>query len=1152
MLRNFLNLWAIEWLWSVLAGLASGAPPDGPGPTPAQAEVVPRREDPPILIFLNAPGDREAFWKMLGRPDFVVLNGERYRKLRQGTEPSKAVGAVPIDSITATGDVAGDWAQLSVEIRATLPEEGTTWVSIGLDGLTLAEVREGPRTLPTRVAEGRSWEVELTGRGEHAIAISLLAPVRSTAEGKRLDLPIPLAASTSVELAVPDKVEDASTGLNEPVAVLPARGGPGARLVARLSPRPRVELAWRDRTDPAVKLPALLSAQGEIALEVERGLIRSRSFWVVNAIRGSAGQIAVRLEPGEEALDVEVDKRPAQFETRRDGDRSILVVPLADPLRVGSPRDLVINTRRPVASAGAARVAIGGYVFEQARVQTGFLAIAPSGPIFLNPTPGRGLRRIDPRTELPENFPARREVALAFEFNDQPFELGLGIEPAPPRLLVENRTTITVDPRSARIDARLNCRASQGRTFELAVLVPEGLEFEGAGPPEVVASAQAVPLNPKEPGDDGPGIPRALTITLTPQARESAEFTVQLKGRHAIDASRPVSVPLFQPMAGPTTGERFAVVTDRNVSAEPVEGPSPFRVEWDAPPPDWAWPTRRPGPELGLLWLRTDARPEALPLRVTVRPRSIRHESTLVATLDRKGAEVVDEVSGEVAFGAASRLDLAIPPEVPARWEVEGVDLAGREPIGQDPDGTRRYRLRFARDYAESFRLRIRYRLAYPEPLGPGHDVRLRLAPARVLEGSSIGQHLRVAAEPGIELSAEARGWTPALGPDTTTATDTAPPVRIALSRPDDRPGPVAILARLGPRLALPGLVASRLWIRTVQRPENDLATSATFWVESREGPMTLGLPPGSRLIRSRVGGREVSEGEVEAVAADEYLIRFPATTPTGPVLVGVDYEVPAASASGGWEPPRLLGGGVVQQSAWEVRVPGTRAGIGTPPGWTDENEWYWEGLLWRRRPWKGPAELAHWLNGGNLRSRVTEVLDLGDQSGRHSYLFGRPGPPTALRFSVFSRFTLVLLCSGPLLLVGLLILARRPPPRAVGVVLLTLAFGVAALADPSATIPVLQTAAPGAILLLGALLMNWVLERRGQDRSTGGPAPIVGPPAAGVSIAAAPGVGSDDSTAIRPRPAAGSALSTADHVVLTRSPERAADGSSTTELGLR
>jgi len=1139
-LRKSRRLLTLGLLAASLARPSDGSPPDEPAPPiPAPAPAA-------IPIFLDPPADRDAFWRMLGHPDFAELDGGLYRDLARPAWAPRAVDRPPaaiVEALAVTGEVADDRARLVIEYRIAVQGDGTAWVPIRLDGLTLSGAREGDRDLATRATEGRSWEVELDGRGEHRLRVELLAPVRSTAEGRRLDVPIPPASSTRFDLDVPGHVVDARTGINEPVAVGSRGVEGGARLAARLSPRSRIELAWRERTDPAVGLPVLLSAQGEIAVEVERGLIRARSSWSVAAIRGSADRIGFRLDAAEEVVDVEVDGRPVPFQARPDQGRSLVEVPLAEPLRANSPRSLAINTRRPIAAVGTARVTLQGYAFDRARVHAGVVVIAQNGPIFLNPSPGRGLRRIDPRTELPEGLRLVPHAALAFEFNEEPFDLGLGIEPAPPRLRVEARTTVTVEPRSARIDTRLECRASQGSPFDLRVILPRGLDFDRAEPPDLVASAQSVPIAPGA-GPGGVDAPRLLSIALTPKAREADSFAIRLQGRCEIDPSRPVVVPLFQPQVDASTGGRIVVVTDRNVSVEPGgsgDEPSPFRVEWGAPASDWIWPDRPPGAESGLLWLRYDADPDSMPIRVAVRPRTIRHESTMTAAVDRRGADITEEISGEVAFGTLSRLDVALPPEVPTRWDVEGAEVEGREPLGRDPDGGRRYRLRFARGQVEAFRLRVRYRVPFREPLSAGRDDRLRLEPIRVLEGTSTGRQVRLAAAPGLEIGAEARGWDAVAIPEGSTTAEAGPPVRSILTRVDEKAGPVAVSARLGARQQLPSLVVSRLWIRAVQRPEDDLATTAYFWVETRDGSMTIGLPTGSRPVRARVGGSDVVDGEVEVVAADEYRIRFPAATAPGPVLVEVDYLIPAGSARDGWPPPRLLGGGVVQQTVWEVRLLGSRAGVGTPSGWTDENEWYWDGLLWRRRPRKSPAELYHWLGAGNLRYRIADPLESGEQGGRHGYLFSRPGPPSTLRFPVFSRFALLLLCSGPIMLAGLLVLARRPPPRLVGLTLVALAFAIGAFVDPDATILIVQSAMLGVVLLLASVAMNWALVRREGARPADGRVMVVTPSAAGSSISIAGGIGSDDPTAIRPRPAVPPAASTADHVAPSTPPGRPA-----------
>ena len=344
-------------------------------------------------------------------------------------------------------------------------------------------------------------------------------------------------------------------------------------------------------------------------------------------------------------------------------------------------------------------------------------------------------------------------------------------------------------------------------------------------------------------------------------------------------------------------------------------------------------------------------------------------------------------------------------------------------------------------------------------------------------------------------------------------------------------------------------MVVSRLWIKTVQRLENDLATTASFWVETRDGAMAVGLHPGSRWLRARVGSIELAEGGVDLLAPDEYRLRFPPSTPSGPVLVSIDYTVPASAASGSWPGPRLLSGGVVQQTVWEVQVLGTRAGVGTPSGWINENEWYWDGLLWRRRPWKSEAELASWLTGGNLRYRIADSPLTGDQAGHPRYLFSRVGPPIPLRFEIYSRLTLLLLCSGPVLLAGLLVLFRRPPLRWIAVPMLLLGFAAGSIVEFDVLLLLVQSSALGMALFVMALAMHWAIERRGRHQANGDRALVVGPSSVGSSVGRVSALGSDESTAIRVRPTSPSAISTTDHIILVRAPGRPTDELSASDL---
>ncbi len=159
------------------------------------------------------------------------------------------------------------------------------------------------------------------------------------------------------------------------------------------------------------------------------------------------------------------------------------------------------------------------------------------------------------------------------------------------------------------------------------------------------------------------------------------------------------------------------------------------------------------------------------------------------------------------------------------------------------------------------------------------------------------------------------------------------------------------------------------------------------------------------------------------------------------------------------------------------------------------------------------------------------------------SELSVQPGRPrrTSLRFPrIFSRIRLLLLlCSGPALAMGLLVLARRPPPRLVVASVMILAFAAVALVEPSVLILVLQSSLLGVALWLSALAMHWAFERASHPRASGEVALIVASSSAAgsSSMIRPPSPGSDDSTAIRTRPASPSAVSTADHLVLIRAP---------------
>ena len=221
---------------------------------------------------------------------------------------------------------------------------------------------------------------------------------------------------------------------------------------------------------------------------------------------------------------------------------------------------------------------------------------------------------------------------------------------------------------------------------------------------------------------------------------------------------------------------------------------------------------------------------------------------------------------------------------------------------------------------------------------------------------------------------------------------------------------PIVVTATPGRLADVPNLVASRLWLRSVQRPDGQLASTASYRLETHGRSIVIRLPAGSRWVRGRAGSVELGANHVEQVDPTTYQVTLPSIVGAGPIEFRVETVLDSELFEGSWPVPDLVGG-VVQQTAWELSLLGARAGVGVPDGWTDENVWIREGLIWMRQPRRSESDLARWLADGqplplpgspNLRLPGTLVGSPSEPisaqgwsgafaGGPHSYLFSRP-----------------------------------------------------------------------------------------------------------------------------------------------------------------
>jgi hypothetical protein len=1102
----------------VLAALGAVDPPPGPPSGSTRAEPP----DTAIPIVVDAPATLEALWERLKAPDFILLRGDRYQALLKSIAAPSTIPKIDptISRVSVRGTAGVKTAEVVVGFEVNSTDPAPRWVAIRLDGLPLTTVKEGGKLLPARNPAGAGWEVEIPGGGNHAIEVNLTVPVATNGEERRIELAVPLAATTIVDLLVADDAFEASMGSRDPVVPVKLPERRGVRLAASVTPRSRVEVTWRTPLDHSGLLPPLLSAQGEIALDVSPDSIRSRARWTIAAVRGTTRELTFTFDADEEVIDVDLDNRSLATDSSVQGQVRTLTIPLPEPLRQGSPsRSLSMTTRRRIEPDKPAMVHLKGFALRHASLQTGVLAIAQTGAIWTEGVSGRGLVRIDPAGELPDDLRSRPRTILAYRFVEQPFDLRIKVEPAAPRLEARARRTITLFRDVASCEAQFQFRATEGRIFELHFRIPHDVVLEPIVPDETVESAN---LTAETPASSSSGVLKAgriLSVRLTSRARDRGEFTVRLATRQRWTPGDRTSIDLIEPLNSVSLGGRVAVRRVPGIEVDPERsltgpgGATGFRPGLAAAVGDWTWPTE-PSPALlepDIAWLDHDGRPAVLPLSVVVRPRSMRGDTELIANISRSGINYRETLKLDVQNGSLSDLTIAVPREADSSWKSEGTEVSNREFLETRKDGARLYRLTFAKAPVRSATLKFVYQTAFDQLLAsspPRSDRFLIIRPLSVIDG---GVQLRYAAQPGIELDVEPGDFKMQLSSRTQADAEISDSDRVL--RGDNAALLPSYKVSAAPRHPMPGLVIGRSYLRTVVGV-TDLRTTAMYRLDVHGPAMTFDLPDDARFIQARIDDQPV--GEVERTdQASRFRIPLAIETGATPPTLILEYSLPRRSPQA-WTPPSF-DASVGQAAYWEIVVAPTSALMGVPPGWADENQWRWDNYVWIRTPSARPHELRAWVTGQAAIDDKSQG-ELPPRANSHAYLFRTTDGAVPISVMLAPRVLLVGLCSGSVGLAGIALVLLRPGIRFLMIPVVMLLLVMAFAWDPNITLQVIQSGALGVILaMIAAGLQRLVDRKRGGpvriSEATGSVQAPLAPSTASLAM-----VGSDDSTAIRAR----------------------------------
>ncbi len=503
-------------------------------------------------------------------------------------------------------------------------------------------------------------------------------------------------------------------------------------------------------------------------------------------------------------------------------------------------------------------------------------------------------------------------------------------------------------------------------------------------------------------------------------------------------------------------------------------------------------------------------------MRVKRHERSIAFDTELSAEVSRRSIDAIQLTNLVVHFGSLRALEINVPAAIADRWELIDKEIAARQELGVDHDGSRHYRLTFERPVRDKLALRFRYRIPLVPSLDSRNSREIVLPGITFHEGSAGSTKVGLALASEVALVSADPSWVRVSHDVIPQAADKGPVVTFMHDAPDHGLHPFSFKAQACEAIPMPPALVPRLLIKTALADEGS-RDRVWCWVESHGTDFAFSIPRQVRWLGARVDGRIVDQVTYDPGQL-QYRLRFPSDVGSRPALVEFDYQSSGLGGSKRLEAPRLEDGGVVLQSIWEVRAAGNHTILGVPQGWFDENQWYWDGYDSKQGPAKSGASLRGWLLGTSASASLSAIDDF-DESNRSVFVFSRSGEPVALGIWVVPRFWIVGVCSGATLFLGFLAIFSRAHFRTIWLGLAVLGLVAVMFLPASVVFLVLQSAVIGlALTVLGLAIRSLIERSRGLRLPSRDSALLAVRPPGDSGLNRSSGVGSDDSTAIRVR----------------------------------
>lgn len=1105
--------------WACLAALllaSGGSAQDAADDRAAAVEKTPAAANSSGPIQYVGPDTyilRDSQGRIQAMPGMTYEDFMAAWKRSQQAAPRDRQSRYTIDSVAINGKTVGNRAELRLEATVRFLSDERIDVPLGLVGAILegrprfgneetSENGEASGEKSQRAdsaqgdyldfdAERGGFVAHLSGRAgdRRTLSLDLLAPLTRDGAETSLALNCPRALTTALKLDVLGPVSDAS--VNSGALLSQEKQADGTTRLTAAGLVGEFRMTWSTADVADTELSSVLSAAGEIQVSIDGRNVRTDARLTVRSYGGSFDRFRVRLPRGATLIQNRInlgEKDPGYrlivedaakgSDTRRpstSGDQVVLVQLSA---KQQGPVAVELSTEQPLQLSDAdVAVKLDGFEVLGAVRQFGDVSLRVADDWQIRWDAGQYVRQVD----TSELEPGLQQPGLtgAFQYDRQPWSLGVRVSPREIRVQVTPEYELNCQPDEARLRVHLTYQVLGARAYEFRVdlrgweRTAEPLESGG------VIDRDRIMLT------DG-----VLELPLSQPSLRRAEITFFLRRAVPRDA-RQIDLPLPLPVAeSVATGDLIvrstpgielmpAVARSKGLTATPVNSDSDATTDDDRS-------------EFRFRCIQPEASFAAD--RVS-RARDLVTNVACDIEIRPELAQVRERIEYVVRFEPIAELSFEFPSEF--RLEDEAMEVAlvsiaaNNETNGSVPRDTLLKSASVVNDGESSLDGRGRHvRVALPQPRLGQFAIELRYPLSRPSTTSSNLSWPMLLARPADGRVGDWRATvhTPrdlGISLDATDETLTWKQVETASAPAGRNQGRLFVATR--PEQMLPLVLRSvdvnlpaatsieRAWLQT-WLTGSTRQDRAAFRFRTTARIVTVELPPetAAEEVEVLLDGRPS-----ESTSREAGRIAVQIAAPGEERGAEVDHSDMARSHTlelryrrtsndriltrRRLTPPQMVGMKSLTDVYWQIVLPGDRHVIDSPPQLAAASQWQWLGSFWGRRPTHTQAELEEWVGASAQQA---------PSSAQNEYLYSGVAPVSSIELVTAPRWFIVLVSSGVVLAMSLTwIYAPAVRRRWVVVAIACLLAGLA-LAYPTPAMLLGQASVLGVALAALAMLI--------------------------------------------------------------------------------